>query len=68
LAEFGTKSSVGVEKCPLTDMPIEVELSRLFVKQNASVVVMGAGSRLGLDRVLTGSPAERLLNLSIAMC
>lgn len=63
LADFGKR--VGIEKaqCHWTDTPIENSLPKLLDKLDASIVVMGAISRSGLDRVLIGSTAERLLDL-----
>ncbi len=63
LVEFGKKAGVEVENCHWTDTPIENALPKLLDKLDASVVVMGAISRSGLDRVLIGSTAERLLDL-----
>ncbi len=63
LAEFGKSSGVEKSRCHWTDLPIETSLPKLLEKLDASVVVMGAISRSGLDRVLIGSTAERLLDL-----
>ena len=63
LAEFGRTAGVEKSHCHWTDMPIEVSLPKVLQKLDASVVVMGAISRSGIDRVLIGSTAERLLDL-----
>lgn len=63
LAEFGKNCSVDPDSCHWTDSPIENALPKLIDKLDASVVVMGAISRSGIDRVLIGSTAERLLDL-----
>ncbi len=63
LAEFGRLSGIETSHCHWTDSPIENSLPKLLDKLDASVVVMGAISRSGLDRVLIGSTAERLLDL-----
>ncbi|MEX0965284.1 MAG: universal stress protein [Pseudohongiellaceae bacterium] len=63
LADFGRRSGVEKSNCHWTDSPIENSLPKLLGKLDASVVVMGAISRSGLDRVLIGSTAERLLDL-----
>lgn len=63
LAEFGEKAGIEESRCHWTDTPIEVSLPKLLDKLDASVVVMGAISRSGIDRFLIGSTAERLLDL-----
>ena len=63
LAEFGNRAGVDKKHCHWTDIPIENSLPKLLEKLDASVVVMGAISRSGLDRVRIGSTAERLLDL-----
>lgn len=63
LAAFGNRAGVDKKHCHWTDIPIERSLPKLLDKLDASVVVMGAISRSGLDRVLIGSTAERLLDL-----
>ncbi len=63
LAEFGNRAGIDKKHCHWTDIPIENSLPKILDKLNASVVVMGAISRSGLDRVLIGSTAERLLDL-----
>lgn len=63
LANFGEQVQVGIDRCHWSDTPIENSLPKLLDKLDASAVVMGAISRSGLDRVLIGSTAERLLDL-----
>jgi universal stress protein E len=63
LAEFGRRAGIETSHCHWTDSPIENSLPKLLDKLDASVVVMGAISRSGIDRVLIGSTAERLLDL-----
>jgi len=63
LAEFGRRAGIETSHCHWTDSPIESSLPKLLDKLDASVVVMGAISRSGIDRVLIGSTAERLLDL-----
>lgn len=63
LAEFGRRAGIETSHCHWTDSPIEVSLPKLLDELDVSVVVMGAISRSGIDRVLIGSTAERLLDL-----
>lgn len=63
LATFGNRAGIEKKHCHWTDIPIENSLPKLLDNLNASAVVMGAISRSGLDRVLIGSTAERLLDL-----
>jgi len=63
LAEFGRRAGIETSHCHWTDSPIENSLPELLDELDASAVVMGAISRSGLDRVLIGSTAERLLDL-----
>ncbi|PCI76432.1 MAG: hypothetical protein COB20_10695 [SAR86 cluster bacterium] len=63
LAEFGRRAGIETSHCHWTDSPIENSLPKLLDKLDASAVVMGAISRSGIDRVLIGSTAERLLDL-----
>jgi universal stress protein E len=63
LAEFGNRAGIDKKHCHWTDTPIENSLPKLLDELDASAVVMGAISRSGLDRVLIGSTAERLLDL-----
>ncbi|GJM13350.1 MAG: hypothetical protein DHS20C12_17530 [Pseudohongiella sp.] len=63
LADFGNRAGIEKKNCHWTDIPIENSLPKLLDNLDASAVVMGAISRSGLDRVLIGSTAERLLDL-----
>lgn len=63
LAEFGRRAGIETSHCHWTDSPIENSLPKLLDELDASVVVMGAISRSGIDRFLIGSTAERLLDL-----
>lgn len=63
LAEFGRRAGIETSHCHWTDSPIENSLPKLLDKLDASAVVMGAISRSGLDRLLLGSTAVRLLDL-----
>ncbi len=48
--------------CYWTDVVINDSLPALVEEIDAAVVVMGAISRSGIDRVFVGSTAERLLD------
>tara|TARA_B110000444_G_scaffold241322_1_gene257604 strand:+ start:4979 stop:5857 length:879 start_codon:yes stop_codon:yes gene_type:complete len=63
LAEFGRRAGIETSHCHWTDSPIENSLPKLLDKLDASSVVMGAVSRSGINRLLIGSTAERLLDL-----
>jgi len=63
LTEIGQQAGIEASHCHWTDSPIENSLPKLIDELDASVVVMGAISRSGVDSVLIGSTAERLLDL-----
>ena len=62
LEAFAKDAGIEAAHCHWTYSPIEASLPKLLENLGASVVVMGAVSRSGLDRVLIGSTAERLLD------
>ena len=62
LAELGAVNGIDPAHCHWTDVVINDSLPALVEEIDAAVVVMGAISRSGIDRVFVGSTAERLLD------
>ncbi|MFL2546347.1 MAG: universal stress protein [Candidatus Rariloculaceae bacterium] len=50
------------DHCPLVRGPAHEKLPEFAAKQSIGIVVMGAVSRRGLDKVFIGSTAERILD------
>ena len=62
LAELGAVNGIDPAYCHWTYVVINDSLPALIEEIDAAVVVMGAISRSGIDRVFVGSTAERLLD------